>query len=210
MNEPIGDAMTEKEWRACGAPDTLLKACWPTASARKKRLFGVACCRCALHLFRDTDRCRAAVEAAERFAEGEATPGELEAATTGLAWNGCITGTCDPDPDRSRRVWEGAVNTLYHSGAKWHTQLDLICELIRDIFPCPSCPASLDASWLTSDVNLLSRGIYDERAFDRMPILADALQDAGCNRDGILEHCRDPKQSHVRGCWVLDLILGKS
>ncbi len=203
-------AMTEKEWRTCGAPDTLLKAYWPRASVREKRLFGVACCRCALHLFRDTDRCRAAVDAAERFAEGDATPEELSAAVTGLFWNGCITGTCDPDPNRSRWVWEGAVDTLYHAGAKWHAQLDIICNLIRDIFPNPFHPVSLDPAWLTTDVLLLARGIYDERAFDRMPILADALQDGGCGDEEVLNHCRDTNRAHVRGCWVLDLILGKT
>ncbi|HUR53438.1 MAG TPA: hypothetical protein VMZ71_04880 [Gemmataceae bacterium] len=55
----------------------------------------------------------------------------------------------------------------------------------------------------------LANGIYEERAFDRLPILADALQDAGCDNDGILTHCRGDG-AHVRGCWVVDLLLGKS
>ncbi|MBY0459710.1 MAG: hypothetical protein K2V38_20515 [Gemmataceae bacterium] len=81
---------------------------------------------------------------------------------------------------------------------------------MRDIFGNPFRPVALDPAWLTSDVLALARGIYDERAFDRMPILADALQDAGCNHDDILAHCRDANQVHVRGCWVIDLVLGKS
>jgi hypothetical protein len=56
---------------------------------------------------------------------------------------------------------------------------------------------------------LLAQGIYDDKAFDRMPILADALQDAGCDSDDLLNHCRDTSLTHVRGCWVLDLVLGK-
>jgi hypothetical protein len=67
----------------------------------------------------------------------------------------------------------------------------------------------LDPAWLTSDVVALARGIYEERAFDRMPILADALQDAGCDNDDVLTHCRDASATHVRGCWVVDLVLGK-
>ena len=68
---------------------------------------------------------------------------------------------------------------------------------------------SLQPSWLTSTVVAPAAGISDEGAFDRMPILADALQDAGCDSEDILAHCRDPKQGHVRGCWVIDLVLGK-
>ena len=67
---------------------------------------------------------------------------------------------------------------------------------------------ALDPAWLTSDAVALARGIYDERAFDRMPILADALQDAGCVNDEVLTHCRG-EVVHVRGCWVVDLLLGK-
>jgi hypothetical protein len=67
----------------------------------------------------------------------------------------------------------------------------------------------LGDSHLTSDVIALARGSYEERAFDRMPILADALQDAGCDSDDILSHCRGPGP-HARGCWVVDLILGKT
>jgi hypothetical protein len=56
---------------------------------------------------------------------------------------------------------------------------------------------------------LLANGIYAERAFDRMPILADALQDAGCDSEALLSHLRDADATHVRGCWALDLVLGK-
>ena len=63
-------------------------------------------------------------------------------------------------------------------------------------------------SWLASLVLGLAQAIYDERAFDRLPILADALEDAGCTDAAILEHCRGPGP-HVRGCWVVDLLLGK-
>ena len=83
------------------------------------------------------------------------------------------------------------------------------CDLLREVFGNPFRPVRAEPAWLTSDVLLLARGIYEETAFDRMPILADALQDAGCDEPAILDHCRDPKQTHVRGCWVVDLVLGK-
>jgi hypothetical protein len=81
-------------------------------------------------------------------------------------------------------------------------------DLIQDIFGNPFRPILLNPAWLTSTVQALSRGIYKENAFDRLPILADALQDAGCESDEILDHCRQHEE-HVRGCWVVDLLLDK-
>jgi hypothetical protein len=81
--------------------------------------------------------------------------------------------------------------------------------LVRDIFgPLPFRPIALDRPWLTSTVTSLATAIYEERAFDRLPILADALEDAGCTNADILSHCRGPGP-HVLGCWVVDLLLGK-
>jgi hypothetical protein len=82
--------------------------------------------------------------------------------------------------------------------------------LLRDLFGNPFRPVALDPAWLTSDVLALTRGIYEEKAFDRMPILADALQDSGCASEDVLAHCRDVNAGHVRGCWVLDLLLDKA
>jgi len=70
----------------------------------------------------------------------------------------------------------------------------------------PFRPVPLDPSWLTSTVVTLAAGVYDERAFDRLPILTDALQDAGCEIAEVLDHCRGPGP-HVRGRWVVDLVL---
>jgi len=55
----------------------------------------------------------------------------------------------------------------------------------------------------------LAEGIYEDRAFDSMPVLGDALEDAGCADEAILRHCRQADE-HVRGCWVVDLILNRS
>jgi hypothetical protein len=83
-------------------------------------------------------------------------------------------------------------------------------RLLHDIFgPLPFREVAADPRWLTADVVALAKGIYDEKAFDRLPILADALPDAGCDNDELLKHCRAEKWEHVRGCWVVDLLLGR-
>jgi hypothetical protein len=79
---------------------------------------------------------------------------------------------------------------------------------LRCIFGNPFRPIAIDPRWLTSTVVDLATAIYDERAFDRMPILADALMDAGCDNEEIIAHCRSDGV-HTRGCWAVDLILGK-
>src|SRR5262249_19280789 len=80
--------------------------------------------------------------------------------------------------------------------------------LYRDIFGNPFRAVTLDPSWLTATVLTLAAGIYADRPFDRLPILADALQDAGCGNADVLDHCRS-NSPHARGCWVVDLVLNK-
>jgi hypothetical protein len=82
--------------------------------------------------------------------------------------------------------------------------------LARDIFGNPFRPVVFNPEWRTSTAAALAKGMYATRDFAAMPILADALQDAGCDSEDVLNHCRDPKQVHVRGCWVVDLVLGKA
>ncbi|OWK42944.1 hypothetical protein FRUB_02543 [Fimbriiglobus ruber] len=79
--------------------------------------------------------------------------------------------------------------------------------LLRDIVGNPFRPVIFDFTWLTSTVVALARQMYDGRDFSLMPILADALQDAGCDNEAILNHCRCDGP-HVRGCWVVDACLG--
>lgn len=82
-------------------------------------------------------------------------------------------------------------------------------HLLRDIAGMPFRPVTLDPAWRASVVVNLAQAIYDDRAFERLPLLADALEDAGCHHEDILAHCRGPGP-HVRGCWVVDLLLEKS
>jgi hypothetical protein len=93
-------------------------------------------------------------------------------------------------------------------GRAEHEHEAIQADLIRDVFGYPTRkPVPFDSAWRTDTAVALAKGIYEQQAFDRMPILADALQDAGCEDDSVLAHCRAAER-HVRGCWVLDLVLG--
>jgi hypothetical protein len=82
-------------------------------------------------------------------------------------------------------------------------------DLLRDIFGNPFREVRFDLAWLTPSVLSIARRAYDERDFAALPVLADALADAGCDNEDLLRHCREPGLAHCRGCWVVDLILGK-
>ena len=82
------------------------------------------------------------------------------------------------------------------------------CAVIRCLFGNPFRPVAFAPAWNTSAVLALAHTIYDARAFDRLPILADALEDAGCTDSEIIGHCRSGGE-HVRGCWVVDLLTGR-
>jgi hypothetical protein len=81
--------------------------------------------------------------------------------------------------------------------------------LFHEVMGNPFRPVTVHRSALPEEVILFGRTIYIERLFDRMPELADVLERAGCTDKGILDHCRGPGP-HVRGCWVIDLLLGRS
>jgi len=126
---------------------------------------------------------------------------------------------CDQQRRLMRQSYSRIVRTLHSvmdhllpadsllplANKTWHHQVGLI----HDIFgPYPLRPVLCDRGWHTGTIAALAQGIYDDRAFDRLPILADALEDAGCTNADILNHCRQPGE-HVRGCWVVDLVLGR-
>ena len=81
--------------------------------------------------------------------------------------------------------------------------------VLHDLFPNPFLPLTWNPEWFSSTVRTLAANMYDTRDFSAMPILADALQDAGCEDEQVLSHCRATKP-HARGCWVVDAILGKT
>jgi len=93
----------------------------------------------------------------------------------------------------------------------WREQAAFHCRLLRDIFGRVFRPATLDFRWLLTNSGLaerVARAAYDEHDFTALPILADALEEASCDNPDILSHLRGPGP-HVRGCWAVDLILGK-
>jgi hypothetical protein len=115
--------------------------------------------------------------------------------------------------DRSYRFWkrrpklsEERIREAQEEGMAAERRAQ--SAIVRDVFVGPERTATIDPAWRTSTVLNLAQTMYESRDFGAMPILADALQDADCVSDVILGHCRGPGP-HVRGCWVVDLVLGK-
>lgn len=106
----------------------------------------------------------------------------------------------------------GRGEAVSEESAEWKklrdTERAAQCRLLNDIFGNPFRPVTIDPSWLTPTVLALASQMYESRDFSPMPILADALQDAGCENEAILNHCRQAGE-HVRGCWVVDSLTGK-
>src|SRR5262249_19119703 len=84
---------------------------------------------------------------------------------------------------------------------------DRVCQLLREIVG-PFRIVRLDRSWQTATTIAIAQTIYDSQDYTAMPILADAIEDAGCDDADILSHLRGPRP-HARGCWLVDLLLAK-
>ena len=223
--------MTEAEWLACDDPMPGVE--WVMerqGSKRKLRLFAVACCRRIWHLLSD-ERSRRALEETERFADGLISVSEqsvaLERASAACDDSRHSNGASavalatelflDPShpsysPLTASYCAAWALSEAQHAttDAVYLEERQVHASVLRDIFGNPFRPVAFDPAWRTSTVVALASQMYESRDFTAMPILADALQDVECDNDDILGHCRDPKQVHVRGCWVVDLVLGKT
>jgi len=210
--------MTEAEWLAFDDPiSPMLAFLDGKASDRKLRLFAVACCRKVWDSLTD-ERSQKAVEIAERFADKCASEDELHVAreesnaVRQAAYDGLEAHWSQENNDQCNfadYAADVAAPDAYTAARSAENKWNLNSDLLRDVFgPLPFRPITIDRTWLSSAVTALAQAIYDERAFDRMPILADALEDAGCTNQDILQHCRSGGE-HVRGCWVVDLLLAK-
>lgn len=223
--------MTEDEWLDASDPTPMFEHLRGKASERKLRLFACACCRLVWNVLVD-ERSRLAVETAERFADGLVSDGEAQAAFAAACKaslevrGGPLPGEMlllrrHHDPDELWRgaftaaftVGHGAGNIQSHVRAAEVRLVDGVTRsrLLRDLFGNPFRPISIDPTWLTwkdGAVVKVARAIYEERIYDRLPLLADALENAGCHDMNILSHCWEIGP-HVQGCWVIDLLLGK-
>jgi hypothetical protein len=214
--------MTEAEWLACEDPLPMLE-CALTHSSRKRRLFAVACCRRITNIM--TDNGKRAVDAAEGFADRSITRSRLHEAWRRVgspkvtrrqyaaAAARAASVVSDSGYDGTHNAAVFAVNACVTGPREQDAQLTAErcaqIRLVRDIFGNPFRPVTFNSVWRTDTAVTLARTMYEAREFGAMPILADALQDAGCDRDDVLQHCRDAQQVHVRGCWVVDLVLQK-
>jgi hypothetical protein len=223
--------MTEAEWRDCFDVRRLLSHLTQEVTApnrRKLRLFLCACCRRIWdHL---GTRMQQIVESAELFAEGKLTRQQL--ATVRQEITGATSRLQKKHPSVAAAVWtvyegdrsllswvragaeacgDAVSESARHVGA-WAAERTAQAALLHDLFGNPFHSVAIDPAWLTWQDGLVPRmaeAISAERRFGEMPVLGDALEDAGCDNEDILSHCRC-KGEHALGCWVLDRLLGRS
>jgi hypothetical protein len=219
--------MTEAEWLACADPWPMLAVLPEQVSDRKVRLFAVFCCQGLRGLLEP--RSLSALAAAERYADGLCKEADLRAADSAAldALNDnlsdqdrqaaamAVCWTCDKNIRLQCPSITGQTATVMARQHPPHLmeETERLAKLdraraLRDIVGNPFRRGPFYPWWRTADAVGLARGIYEDRAFDRLPILADALTDAGCDNEGMLAHLRND-EPHVRGCWVVDRVLGK-
>jgi hypothetical protein len=225
--------MTEAEWLASADPRPMLESLCGKVSVRKFRLFVCACCR-RLWGQLDDERSRAVIQAAEGYADGVVSGKRMQAATRAAgqaAWRrgGAVHAVYQATGDsrllygppstgvagREWTVWAGRVAwwlAAIRGGAKEGLAQ---VALLRCVFGSPFRPLTLGLASLPPAVTLLAQAAYEEHALpegtleaNRLKVLADVLEEAGCTDAALLAHCRGPGP-HVRGCWPLDLLLGR-
>lgn len=212
--------MTENEWLDCADPRDLLVCLEEKTSERKARLYTCGLGRCAWPFLGD-DRSRNVVDIAEKYADGLVTSLELQ-----VVWKAALDArqgaasyiaayTGDRGPWQAARMAVIAIQLAKREATTakdWSTNLSARSRrLLHCVFRNPFREIAMEPAWLAwhdGTIPQIAQTIYDHRTFNDLPILADALEEAGCNNADILAHCRSGGE-HVRGCWVVDLLLGK-
>jgi hypothetical protein len=204
----------EAEWAACRDPRRMLSYHRMKKAPRRLRLLAVACVRRVAPADAPFGQ---VLDTAERYADATADRPEFLAARK-AARNAARNAVKDGHPhaaaarvlllltDDAMEGLTAAISSARPLGGPDGEAAE--CDLIRCVCGNPYRTTAFDPSWRTSTVVALARGIYEEQAFDRLPILADALEDAGCANQDVLAHCRG-SGLHARGCWVIDGALGK-
>jgi hypothetical protein len=199
---------------------------------RKYRLFALACCRRIEHIFPEDDAYSRMLRVVERYTDGQATEEELRAASWGPgddpASQAVAATLFDQDTPENEAAYiadrvlgavhEDLADRLTIAGSDADASdaaLEAVAEeeriaqadLLREVFGNPFRPVTIAPAclaWNERTIPKLAQAIYEEGAFDRLPILADALEEAGCTDPALLEHCRR-SGGHCRGCWVVDV-----
>jgi len=207
--------MTEAEW-LCLYPSLMMhhiKQVAP-ASVRKLRFLAVAYAR-FLESQPDFADAKHVSHLGEEVAEGRRTLDELwDDRVRGWGYDGdwsianLVLAGDEQIEMAFRKAWWFAEDRGRRAGVGVGDRQPMARSLILCVLGNPFRPVSFSPAWQTSTAIALAGQMYESRDFSAMPILADALQDAGCDSDDILGHCRGPGP-HVRGCWVVDLVLGK-
>ncbi len=212
--------MTETEWLVCTDPELML-GLLGGVNERKFKLFAVACWRAVVLAHFEDDSKLEAIQHFERHAEGELSRRDLMERFS----SGWEAGT----PIYREEGFSTSFRTAFHTGmprfdvaevARYAAEepsvgVAAVTAFLGCVFGNPFRPVCLDPAWRTPTVVALAQAAYDDRILpagtldpDRLAVLADALDDAGCTDTDILSHLREPAL-HVRGCWVVDAILGK-
>ncbi len=210
--------MKEKAWIESQNPAEMLAFLTADEESRKLRLFGCACCRRIWSSLPGPTEQRA-VEVAECSADDPMYIAERDSLDEQLQDNYlALEGTQAATPVLAVTsvVQRNAMHCAFAADAAAAVNpASAVAEsafqavLVRDIFGNPFRPVEFAPEWRTSAAVGLARTMYDARDFAAMPVLADALEEAGCGHPDVLSHCRGPGP-HVRGCWVVDGVLGKT
>lgn len=203
--------LTEADWLACTDPCPMLHCLKDKASDRKLRLIACAYCR-SLWAFMGTASQRA-ILLREMMADEPVNESHRRAVVRAAIDAVCrFDKACGDFYMAADMAYQVPCENGSYASARtigsWSPPLASAVPIVRDIIGNPYRPKFIEPNWLTRKVINLSSIIYEERAFDALLILADALEEAGCHDADILAHCRGPGP-HVKGCWVIDLLLGK-